>query len=67
MMNSDEMPCPICAETIKRNATVCRFCSAKSVFGTWLRAQQRPNSFQSCMGCVGFVIVAMFLISWLGS
>ena len=29
VMESDEMPCPVCAESIKRAAQKCRFCGAE--------------------------------------
>lgn len=66
-MNDDEMPCPVCAETIKRNATVCRFCGAKaSNIGGWRKSGQQLNSFQSCLGCGGIALVGLFILMSLG-
>jgi hypothetical protein len=63
-MNDDEKRCPRCAETVKKQAAVCRFCqyNFSRPAGEYAPPPQQPNvvytsppknSFQSCMGCVG--------------
>lgn len=69
-MNDDEKRCPRCAEIVKKQAAVCRFCqyNFSRPAGEYAPPSDRPqviytapqkNSFQSCMGCVG-VCAAVF-------
>lgn len=67
-MNADEKMCPVCAETIKKDASVCRFCGAKATnWGSWKMPGHRPNSFQSCMGCLGVVFLIFLVLASLPS
>ena len=78
MTGEDEKTCPQCAETVKSAANICRFCGFSfaggqggrgapwSNFHQTINAGPAKNSFQSCMGCVGLVIVALFVISIFG-
>lgn len=59
--------CPQCAETVKGDARVCRFCG-------WNFARSAPaprpaskNSFQSCMTVIGAIIVIIIILGMIGS
>lgn len=62
-----EKKCPQCAEIVKIDARVCRFCG-------WNFAKSAPsprpaskNSFQSCMTAIGAVIVIIIILGMIGS
>jgi hypothetical protein len=65
-MGPDERSCPVCAETIKRQATVCRFCGAKAdLIGHW-RPSKQQNSFQSCMSLLGYIVLGIMVLYMIG-
>lgn len=57
MVGSDEKQCPRCAETIKRDAEICRFCRFEFVNNPFFerRTQWRMN------GCSSLVVIAVVL------
>lgn len=66
-MTEDERKCPRCAEIIKKDAVVCRFCGLgkpePSDHPVNVIAGPKRNSFESCMGCFGIGFVVLLAIS----
>lgn len=58
--------CPQCAEAVKAEARVCRFCGWNFLTSRSPKPPAPKNSFQSCMGCVGTVILILIALSVLG-
>lgn len=68
--------CPVCAESIQNEAIMCRYCKASLIEApNWQKRffnfeikngdqqnQPQKNSFQSCMGCLGFVAVGFIIL-----
>lgn len=63
----DGKACPQCAETVKVNARVCRFCGWNFEKQNAQPPAASKNSFQSCLGCVGMCIVALVILAAVGS
>ena len=67
-MNADERKCPECAETIKRDANVCRFCGHRfrggdPTDGPRNEAEQKVAR-NSKIGCAAAVIAAVLLVAF---
>lgn len=76
-MGEDEKACPQCAETVKSAAKLCRFCGYSferepirfgpiNLGSKAATTKHPPNSFQSCMGCVGIVILILIIFYVIG-
>lgn len=65
-MTEDERKCPRCAEIIKKDAVICRFCGLGKPEPADppvnIIAGPKHNSFQSCMGCLGVVVLGIFVV-----
>jgi RNA polymerase subunit RPABC4/transcription elongation factor Spt4 len=60
--SGSEKTCPQCAETVKREAKICRFCGWSFVRSRSPKPPASKNSFESCMGCLGAIILGFLLL-----
>jgi hypothetical protein len=66
-MNDIKIDCPDCGEQVGLQSPYCQSCGrdmGMSASGkpNILKIDTGPNSFQSCMGCAGGVLVALIIL-----
>lgn len=60
-MKADEKACPMCAETIKRAALVCKHCGHKFSPEAVAKEQQQSNTAGAVGGCLVLGVVILFV------
>ena len=66
-MKAGEKKCPQCAETVKKDAVVCRHCRYQFTAEDFhsVRAGEKKNN-QQAFGCVGLIVVVLILARCVG-
>lgn len=65
-MKADEKKCPACAETIKVDAKVCRYCSHQFSDDEVAQAQHAASN-KKLVGCFLPVVIGAVIVYWVGS
>jgi len=67
-MDSENIPCPFCAEIIKAEAKLCRFCHAEKIDGNWIKANlptqtkmNVPKGYFTIQISAWFIIISAML------
>ncbi|WP_070157488.1 zinc ribbon domain-containing protein [Sphingobium phenoxybenzoativorans] len=66
MMKRDEKKCPACAETIKKEALVCKHCGAKFSAEEVAAGKAKDKNVNGVVGCLGVLIFLVMVATCVG-